>query len=292
MKIEINNLIKRYGSNTVLKSISMKIAPGIHGLLGSNGAGKTTLMRILATVLNNDGGEITWGSAINWRQPVTVKSVLGYLPQQFGMYKYLTVKEALKYVSILKDIPKKREKEHIAIALERTRLTDYYNRKAGQLSGGMLRRLGIAQAMLGEPKLLVMDEPSAGLDPEERINMRKIIREYGSGDHIVIISSHIVGDIESLCDDVSIMHKGEILVSGNTHSIQSLAKGRVREATVDEDGLRDLEKSSTIIHFQPIDMEYAVRFLTDDIEAGSDAPPTLEDSYTLLIKDFKEKVSA
>jgi ABC-2 type transport system ATP-binding protein len=156
----------------------------------------------------------------------------------------------------------------------------------------MIRRLGIAQAILGEPKLLIMDEPSVGLDPEERINMRKIIREYGSGDRVVIISSHIVSDIESLCDNVSIMHKGDVLKSGSTHSLQSLAKGRVSENIVNEAGLRDLERNNTVIHFQPMDKGYAVRFLTNDKESGANAPPSLEDSYTLLIKNYKETESA
>lgn len=284
MNIVINGLTKHFQKVTALDNISLSIAPGIHGLLGPNGAGKTTLMRILATILSNDSGEITWGDAITWKRPMDIKGTLGYLPQHFGMYKYLKVEEALHGVSLLKDIPKDKEKEQVTLAMERANLLEYKNRKVGQLSGGMLRRLGIAQAMLGEPSLLIMDEPSVGLDPEERIHLRKIIRDYANGQRIILLSSHIVNDVESLCDEVTIMHHGRVLVSGSTQVVQAAAENRVKEEIISEDALRQLEKSTTIIQFTPVAQGCRVRYLTDEPNADGTTAPTLEDSYTYIIK--------
>ena len=284
MSIEINGLSKHYGKITALDHVSLSIHPGIHGLLGSNGAGKTTFMRILATILSSDAGEITWGEHINWKKPGSVKGLLGYLPQQFGMYKYLKVTEALKFVALLKDIPKAQEEEQVSLMLEKMNLSEYAGRRGGQLSGGMLRRLGVAQAMLGQPKLLILDEPSVGLDPEERINLRKTIRDYGVDGNTVLISSHIVNDVESLCDEVSIMHRGRVLVSGNTQKIQTAAACKVQEEILNEDDLRRLEKTETIIQFIPENGKYRVRYLTDKPLKGSSVMPTLEDSYAYIIK--------
>ena len=284
MSIVLSGLSKHYGKTLALDHISLTINPGIHGLLGSNGAGKTTLMRILATILNSDAGEITWGDAVNWKRPGSVKGLLGYLPQQFGMYKHLRVEEALMCVALLKDIPKEQEEAQVKLVMEQMNLEQYARRKVGQLSGGMLRRLGVAQAMLGNPKLLILDEPSVGLDPEERINLRKTIRDYAARDRIVLISSHIVSDVESLCDEVSIMHHGKILVSGNTREVQTAAANKVREELLSEGDLRALEKAYTIIQFAPDNGEYRVRYLTDEPLAQSTVTPTLEDSYTYIIK--------
>ncbi len=284
MSIVLSGLSKHYGKTLALDHISLTINPGIHGLLGSNGAGKTTLMRILATILNSDAGEITWGDAVNWKRPGSVKGLLGYLPQQFGMYKHLRVEEALMCVALLKDIPKEQEEAQVKLVMEQMNLEQYARRKVGQLSGGMLRRLGVAQAMLGNPKLLILDEPSVGLDPEERINLRKTIRDYAARDRIVLISSHIVSDVESLCDEVSIMHHGKILVSGNTQEVQTAAANKVREELLSEGALRALEKTNTIIQFAPDNGEYRVRYLTDEPLVQSTVTPTLEDSYTYIIK--------
>jgi len=287
MSIVITNLTKRYKDILALDHISLIINPGIHGLLGANGAGKTTLMRILATILDSDNGEITWGDSISWRYPMQIKGTFGYLPQQFGMYKYLKVEEALKGVALLKDIPKAKEKEQVRLAMERAHLTEYAHRKVGQLSGGMLRRLGIAQAFLGEPPLLIMDEPSVGLDPEERINLRKTLRDYVIGERIVLISSHIVTDIESLCDEVTVLHKGKVLVNGCTHIVQAAAEHRVKDEIMSDQALRQLEKTNIVIHFSPVAEGFRVRYLTNELTAKCSSLPTLEDSYTYLVNKDK-----
>lgn len=284
MKIILNDISKTYGKVKALADINMIFSPGIHGLLGPNGAGKTTLIRILATVLSSDFGSISCEDKMNQINLLEVKNMLGYLPQHFCMYKHLTVEEALCNVAVLKNIPKSRENEQIKLALERTNLADFIKKRVGQLSGGMIRRLGIAQAILGEPRLLILDEPSVGLDPSERINLRKLLRDYNDGNRIVIISSHIVNDVESLCDNVSIMNNGRVLISASIPEINALAAFSVIEEIVSENALRDLEKSNTIINFIPVASEYQVRYLSRTPKNESRVPPSLEDSYTYIIQ--------
>ena len=285
MSIRICDLTKSYKNIKALNEINLTIEPGVHGLLGPNGAGKTTLMRILATILPADQGCITWGTELDWKDTMRIKGKVGYLPQQFGMYKYLKVREALENVALLKDIPSTQAKKQIQIALERTNLTQFVDRRVGQLSGGMLRRLGIAQAVLGEPDLLILDEPSVGLDPAERINLRKLIREYDNGERIILLSSHIVGDIESLCKFVTIVKKGSVIHSGTLSEVRGIAKNRVVEDSMSEAEFRTLEESHSIINFAVMDTGYKVRYLTHDGETGTFVPPTLEDSYTYIIQE-------
>lgn len=288
MDIVISNLYKSYKKVQALDDINLIITPGIHGLLGPNGAGKTTLMRILATILNPDRGEILWGNEFDWKRPDAIKGKVGYLPQHFGMYKYLRVEEALKNVALLKDIPKAREKEQVGLAMERTNLTEYSKRRVGQLSGGMLRRLGVAQSILGEPTLLIMDEPSVGLDPAERINLRKLIRDYDNGERIILISSHIVNDVESLCDNVSIMNNGKVLVSGSTPEIQAKAGRYVKEEIISQEAFREMEKTHAVINFVPADLGYRVRYLTNEEMPDVLINSNLEDSYTHIIQRDKK----
>ncbi len=287
MDIVISGLSKSFKKVCALCEVNLTIEPGIHGLLGPNGAGKTTLMRILATILHADCGKIRWGDTLDWEHPKQIKEMVGYLPQQFGMYRYLRVEEALKNVALLKNIPKEHEKEQVERAMERTNLTEFAKRKVGQISGGMLRRLGIAQAILGEPSLLIMDEPSVGLDPAERIHFRKIIRDYQNGERIVLISSHIVSDVENLCDKVSIMNGGKVLITGSTPEIKAKASHSVKEEVMSEEAFRDLESRHTVINFTPVDDGYRVRYLVNGPAEGTDAASNLEDSYTYIIQRNK-----
>ena len=284
MDIVIHDLSKSYRKVQALNEVNLTISPGIHGLLGPNGAGKTTLMRILATVLDTDRGNIDWGDAYNWKHPRNIKGKLGYLPQNFSLYKYLRVEEALRDVALLKDIPKAQEKVQVDRAMERAHLQEYAKRKIGHLSGGMLRRLGVAQAILGEPALLIMDEPTAGLDPAEQIHFRKLIRDYANGERIVLISSHIVKDVESLCDKVTIINLGKVLVSGSTSEIQATASRFVREEMMSDEALRVLEKTHSIINFIPVDSGYRVRYLANEENKEAAINTSLEDSYTYIIQ--------
>ncbi len=287
MELVIHNLVKAYGKIQALSQVNLTISPGIHGLLGPNGAGKTTLMRILATILNPDRGEIYWGDELTWQQPRAIKKKLGYLPQNFSMYKYLRVNEALRNVALLKDLTQANTKEQIARAVERANLKDFYTRKVGHLSGGMLRRLGLAQAILGEPDLLILDEPSAGLDPAEQIHFRKLIRDYTNGERIILLSSHIVRDLESLCDEVSVMNNGNVLMSNQTRIIQASAGHYVREEMISQADLHQLEQTNTIIDFAPVDACYRVRYLTNEKMPELNVTPSLEDSYIFIMQGVK-----
>lgn len=285
MNIDITNVSKSYKNVKALNAVSLTIAPGIHGLLGPNGAGKTTLMRILATILAADQGTISWGSEISWSDPVILKGKIGYLPQQFGMYKYLRVQEALANVALLKNIPHNETRQQIQLAMDRTNLSQVADRRVGQLSGGMLRRLGVAQAILGEPSMLILDEPSVGLDPAERINLRKLIREYDNGERIILLSSHIVGDIESMCSAVTVMNRGQVIKTGTLFEIQSVAAKHVVEEDMRESEFRSLEEGHSIINFAVTDKGYRVRYLAKESEKGMRVHPTLEDSYTYIIQE-------
>ena len=286
MNIDITNVSKSYKNVKALNDICLKIVPGIHGLLGPNGAGKTTLMRILATILAADQGKISWGKELTWSKPEQLKGEIGYLPQQFGMYKQLKVQEALANVALLKNIPHNESRKQIHLAIDRTNLSQVADRKVEQLSGGMLRRLGVAQAILGEPRLLILDEPSVGLDPAERINLRKLIREYDNGERIILLSSHIVGDIESMCSAVTVMNKGQVIKTGTLVEIQSVAANHVIEDDMGEPEFRELEEGHSIINFAVTGKGYRVRYLANgNDEKGRRVYPTLEDSYTYIIRE-------
>lgn len=284
MDIEIKGLSKCYKKVRALDNVELTFRPGIHGLLGPNGAGKTTLMCILATILYPDAGTICWGDTFDWSKPNDIKKRIGYLPQQFGMYRNLTVREALCDVALFKNIPRAEEAQAVTRALEATHLTEFAVRRVGQLSGGMLRRLGIAQAILGDPKLLILDEPSVGLDPMERIQLRKLLREASDGERIILLSSHIVGDIESLCDTVTVMDKGHVMSSGDLAEVRDAAAGHVIEELMDERTLRETERTHSVINFMGFGDEFLVRYLADDSDVGPRAVPTLEDSYTWIIR--------
>lgn len=284
MNIEIQGLTKTYRSAQALTDVSLTLSPGVHGLLGPNGAGKSTLIRIMATILEPSSGSIEWGDNLSWKRTKDIKGKVGYLPQTFGMYKYLRVEEALKHVALLKDIPSESERKQINLAMEKTNLMEFSKRKVGELSGGMLRRLGIAQAILGEPKLLLLDEPSVGLDPAERISLRKLIRDYAKLDRIVLISSHIVNDVESLCDKVSIMSRGRLLMSGTVPEINAKASLFIREEIMSADKLRETEAHYAVIDFTPVDGGYKVRYLANEQMQNAVANISLEDSYTYIIQ--------
>ena len=288
MNINIKGLEKIYGKRKnkviALDGVDLEISPGIHGLLGPNGAGKTTLIKILTTTLYFDSGDITWGDNLNFKNCKEIKKHIGYLPQKFGMYKFLSVYETLKNIAILKNIERKEEEHQIELALNRSNLFEYKNRKVGSLSGGMLRRLGIAQAILGEPKLLLLDEPTVGLDPNERINFRKLIREYNKDNRIVIISSHIVNDIDSICDYVSIFNKGKVIASDETNKVRNIADNYIREEIINENLFMSLEKDNKIISYLPVGSNYMTRYLDNKAKDNNDIKSNLEDSYTYLIQ--------
>ncbi len=225
--IEIENISKCFGKKAALKNVSLSFQSGICGLLGQNGAGKTTLMRILSTVLDADSGTIRLNGEICNKSHM--RQNIGYLPQQFSMYKGLNVEESLRHISVLKNIAHTDALAEIDKVLEAVNLSDRRKSKIGSLSGGMLRRVGIAQALLGNPALLIVDEPTAGLDPEERLRFRDLLSDIGS-DRMILISTHIVEDIEAVCDYAGILSRGIVLAQGTLEELKNAVKGKVWEA--------------------------------------------------------------
>ena len=280
--LQIVNLVKNFGSKRALDRESLTISQGIFGLLGPNSAGKTTLMRILTTLLPPSEGEIKMGQ-INWKDLQRVRSIIGYLPQKFSLYKQIRVDEALTHIATLKGLENDL-KTHVSQVLEKVNLTEQSKMKIGQLSGGMIRRVGIAQAMLGTPKIIVVDEPTAGLDPEERIRFRKFLRQLGK-DSIVIISTHIVEDIEATCEQVAVLFQGKVMMYGETDLVAATAKDKVWEITVEKDDFYQLSDQLNIISSQKVDNHYRLRFISNNppVQAHR-CEPTLEDGYLYMSK--------
>ncbi len=211
-EININNLTKRFGKKTALDGISLQLNNGMFGLLGRNGAGKTTLMRILATLLVPSSGEVmVCGVPIN--RAKQVRALIGYLPQEFSIYPNMGVYEAMDYLGVLSNLSRDVRKERIPKLLQMVNLDDCRGIKVKALSGGMKRRLGIAQAILHDPKVLIVDEPTAGLDPEERVRFRNLLCQIAK-DRVVILSTHIVEDIEKTCENIAILDSGRIIYNG------------------------------------------------------------------------------
>lgn len=211
MELIIDRVSRQYKNKIAVDRISLKLHRGVHGLLGANGAGKTTLMRMLCGILKPTGGTITF-DGIDVSEE-SYRAILGYLPQDFGYYPEFSAADFLLYLAALKGIPKDRAKRKTRELLELVSLSDVSRKKIKTFSGGMKQRLGIAQALLNDPKLLILDEPTAGLDPKERVRFRNLIEELGK-DNIVLLSTHIVSDIEHIADQVLIMKDGQLIYQG------------------------------------------------------------------------------
>ena len=273
--IEIKEISKSFGKKQVLYKVSCHLEHGIYGLLGPNGAGKTTLIRCMADLY-----EVSEGSMLLDGIPLRKKkNHVGYLPQSFGLFKELTVNDCLDYFCGLKGIPRAERMEWIKKTLETVNLADSAGIRIGKLSGGMMRRVGIAQALLGRPELILFDEPTAGLDPEERMNFKRILSDLGERE-TVIISTHIVEDIEACCDHVIVMNRGELLYTGTCEEMKQLAEGKVYAC----------EKGSAIPSHAILEKQYEqngtvyYRILSES-ELGLPAlEPSVEDGYMCIIK--------
>ena len=260
-EIVIKGLNKSYGKKQALRNVDMRIERGMFGLLGRNGAGKTTLMKVLSTLLEKDSGKVKV-CGIPVEHAAEIRKITGYLPQEFSMYPNMKVYEAMDYLGVLSGLTKAQRKERIPLLLERVNLSDNAGTRVRALSGGMKRRLGIAQAILHDPKVLIVDEPTAGLDPEERVRFRNLLSEIAE-DRIVILSTHIVGDVEATCEEIAVIDQGRILFRGTVEELLSLVEGRVYRAEVSRKELDRIRSSYTVTSMITLGNNVKVRFLAD-----------------------------
>jgi len=280
--IVIQNLNKFYGKKQALFDVNLKIEQGMFGLLGRNGAGKTTLMKILSTLNQRKDGEITI-CGVPIENAKEIRRIIGYLPQDFSMYPSMSVNEAMDYLGILSGMDSKERKERTEILLKRVNLTEHINKKVKALSGGMKRRLGIAQALLHDPKVLIVDEPTAGLDPEERIRFRNLLSEVAE-DRIVILSTHIVGDIEATCENIAILNDGRLLYKGTVDELLAAATGKVFTKIANKSELPKLKKEYSITSMLTLGNQTHIRFLSDTPVSGAEGcKPNMEDAYMLYL---------
>ena len=292
MKIEIGNLNKVYrGGVRALEQINLAIPGGMYGLLGPNGAGKTTLMRILAGILRPSSGKLTMGGYDydTEKGRVAVKRLLGYLPQEMGVYPDLNAREFLDYVAILKGLDDSRARQRrVDELLEVVSLTDVARRKLKTFSGGMKRRVGIAQALLNDPQLLIVDEPTAGLDPEERIRFRNLLSDLG-GERTVLLSTHIVEDIAQTCRKLAILKNGRVVFEGTTIDLIGQARGKVWVVTTNTTGNKSSRPTGNITVVSTMHMDTSVQYRVVGEPTPADGAeavltePSLEDSYVWLM---------
>lgn len=278
--IEIKSLKMKFKKNTVLKGIDFTFSNGVYGLLGPNGAGKTTLIRSMAGLYQPKEGQILYNGKPIGKSKEYI-SRLGYLPQGFGIFKELKPIEALMLMANLKGIDKKIAEQDARRVLEIVNLSDSVDKKVGAFSGGMLRRLGIAQALLGDPETVIFDEPTAGLDPEERLRFKNIISRL-SKEKIVIISTHIVEDIEAVCDKIIVMNEGNIIKSGSCSEIEQCAKGKIYLVPVN-DAVKLSEKAVIQKYFER-EGQQLMRVLSNESLDYEKGDATIEDGYICLLK--------
>ena len=280
MGLQAEHLCKSYGKKEALKGVSFTLHKGTYGLLGENGAGKSTLMRMMATVDFPTKGEILYEGKDIFRLDEEYRSLIGYMPQNYNVYQGFTARDFLEYMGVLKGIPKEKLKSKIDEVLEFVNLADVAGKKVKTFSGGMKRRIGIAQAIINDPEILILDEPTAGLDPSERIRFSNIISNMGK-DKIVLLSTHIVSDIEAIASELVVMRKGEILKTGDVDALVQAVKGEVWETVVNQETYQQLRKERSIIHLKQMGKEVQVRFVGENY-IGADCQqvePTLEDYY-------------
>jgi ABC-2 type transport system ATP-binding protein len=280
--LKIQNLTKKFRGRKALDNLNVSFGEGIYGLLGPNGAGKTTLMRCITQLYPYREEAILYNEKCTKSDDDFLRDI-GYLPQKFGLFKELTVYDALLLMGNLKGLEKQRLPQMIESALETVRLRDRAKSRMGTLSGGMVKRIGIAQALLGDPKILILDEPTAGLDPEERMRFKHLIASIKQG-RTILISTHIVEDVESICNQIAIINKGKTIAEGDTGYIQSLAHGKVFRLPESEE---DKIKGEYSIQRQyEEDGAVMLKILSDTPQAFPAAASTVEDGYVWALKNI------
>ena len=280
MELSLDRLTKQYGRKIAVDHVSAVLSPGVYGLLGANGAGKTTLMRMICGILEPTSGEVFLNGTPILEMGADYRNLLGYLPQDFGYYPNYTGREFLAYLSVLKGIPKKKANRKITELLEMTGLSVEAKKKIKTYSGGMRQRLGIAQALLNDPKILILDEPTAGLDPKERVRFRNLITDYAS-DRIIFLSTHIVSDIEAAADRVFLMKQGRILCQGSVQELTEMASGKVWEMKVPAREAARWEKKMNVAGIRHEEGDVVLRIISERKPAADSmrCRASLEDLY-------------
>ena len=280
MELSLDRLTKQYGRKIAVDCVSTVLKPGVYGLLGANGAGKTTLLRMLCAVLEPTSGEVLFNETEVVSMGADYRNIIGYLPQDFGYYPGYTAMEFLMYIAALKGIPKRMAKRRAAELLEVVGLSQEAGKKIKTFSGGMKQRVGIAQALLNNPKIVILDEPTAGLDPKERVRFRNLLSDYAE-DKIVILSTHIVSDIEAIADEVLLIKKGRFVMQGTVPELTRRADGKVWELSVSQEEARRWQEKATVANLRHEENRIVLRIVSDD-RPGDNAVPcevALEDIY-------------
>jgi len=293
-ELVISNLSKTYPNGIqALRNVSLKVPAGMFGLLGPNGAGKSTLMRTLATLQEPDSGSATLGDLDVLKQKDEVRRILGYLPQEFGVYPKVSAIEMLDHFAVLKGIiDRRRRKETVEAILQRTNLYNDRKRKLGTFSGGMKQRFGIAQALLGSPRLIIVDEPTAGLDPAERLRFNNMLSEIGEN-IVVILSTHIVEDVSDLCSRMAIIAGGRVLLTGDpAHTIDGL-KGQVWKKIISRDQLPSYEKDCVVISTRLVAGRTAIHVVSGERPDATfdQVAPDLEDVYFSTLRSANQQAA-
>jgi ABC-2 type transport system ATP-binding protein len=292
MELQIDKLSKRYPNGVqALHDVSLTIPLGMFGLLGPNGAGKSTLMRTLATLQEADSGRASLDGIDVLKQKDEVRRVLGYLPQEFGLYPKVSAENLLTHFASLKGISNPKERsEVVAALLQQTNLWEHRRKPLGGYSGGMKQRFGIAQALLGNPRLIIVDEPTAGLDPEERVRFHNLLSAIGQN-IIVILSTHIVSDVSDLCGRMAIIHQGRVLVTGEPTALVAELQGRVWKKSIDAAELATHRQEFQVVLVRLFAGKTLIHVLSDGQPGAGFEPatPDLEDLYFATIRGFIEK---
>ena len=278
------------GGQAAVDGVSLSLGPGILGLLGPNGAGKSTMMRMLATLTKPTEGRIIWKGVDISRDPDALRVSLGYLPQDFGVYPALSAREFLRYLAAVKGLPQKLARRRVDECIEQVGLTADADRRLGDFSGGMRQRVGIAQALLNDPQLLIADEPTVGLDPGERLRFRHLLTEL-AGQRLVILCTHIVSDVEASATALAVMRKGQLVFSGSPDALLGRAHGKVWDWTVAPERLDEIRAAYHVSNSLRRADGVRVRLMSPTSPGPGAEPvqPSLEDAYVSLLADSEER---
>jgi ABC-2 type transport system ATP-binding protein len=293
LQLVIDKVSKRYsGGNWALKGFTLELKPGVLGLLGPNGAGKTTLMSILATITRATEGRVTWNGSDLASHPDELRAVLGFLPQDFGVYPNLNAVEFLEYLAAVKGLDAATSRRRIDELLNLVNLADVRKRPLGGYSGGMKQRVGIAQALLNDPQLLIVDEPTAGLDPEERVRFRNLLSDL-SGERIVILSTHIVSDVEATATDIALIAQGTLVAHASPEELLRRVEGKVWEWVLPSADLNTAKQKYLISNTSRRSDGVHARVLADAPPNGAQpVSPNLEDAYLFCLSHHRAGVAA